>query len=543
MRERQIASGSAGNLAAVARVTQTFNAQNQPISVVRTNSVKGAAWTTASEGYNYFDAAGRLFKVFHFSGPTRFLAVTGVNAAGEAVYEQETYGNTPGPVVSRVYDAASQLTQASGSVTGPESYSYNATGNRGVNANIDKGNRLLRDATYEYRYDAEGNLISKKAYNPLGSHWLYAYDNANRLITAIEKQASGASNEFRVKITYAYDAFGRLVQRQQVDNGFISNQRYAYDGAHVYADVDEGRKVVNSRGSAFPVAGVVARRYLRGDSVDQIFARIETPVNGAAAVYWSITDRLGTLRQVVDDKGAEVAHMRFNSFGVPEADPKLHGRYLFTGREYDARAGLQYNRARWYDPRTGRFLSEDPIGFAGGDVNLYRYAGNSPTNATDPSGHIVPLVVGLYGAATAIIGYFATQAVISAAETAVEAGFTRGFGGEAGYSEFSWGGTFAKNFGVNVVTGGIGSKANWLGKAGAWVARQTVETSWRNAVRCLPRTGVRRVAGPQCCRQRRGRGNWPSRYRHRQARLEFIGGANGTKLRSGFLAGCVALSL
>jgi len=50
---------------------------------------------------------------------------------------------------------------------------------------------------------------------------------------------------------------------------------------------------------------------------------------------------------------------------------------------------LYNNRARWYDPATGRFISEDPIGFAAGDANLYRYCGNSPTNATDPSGMII----------------------------------------------------------------------------------------------------------------------------------------------------------
>jgi hypothetical protein len=57
---------------------------------------------------------------------------------------------------------------------------------------------------------------------------------------------------------------------------------------------------------------------------------------------------------------------------------------------------MSYYRARYYDARVGRFLSEDPIGFAGGDVNLYRYVGNSPINYTDPSGLIAwaPLLIG-----------------------------------------------------------------------------------------------------------------------------------------------------
>ena len=53
---------------------------------------------------------------------------------------------------------------------------------------------------------------------------------------------------------------------------------------------------------------------------------------------------------------------------------------------WDADAGLYYYRARWYDPAVGRFLSEDPIGFAGGDANRFRYAENDPVNLVDPRG-------------------------------------------------------------------------------------------------------------------------------------------------------------
>jgi RHS repeat-associated protein len=52
----------------------------------------------------------------------------------------------------------------------------------------------------------------------------------------------------------------------------------------------------------------------------------------------------------------------------------------------DAESDLMYYRARYYDPAVGRFVSEDPLGFAAGDVNVSRYVGNGATNATDPSG-------------------------------------------------------------------------------------------------------------------------------------------------------------
>src|SRR5262249_49973448 len=63
---------------------------------------------------------------------------------------------------------------------------------------------------------------------------------------------------------------------------------------------------------------------------------------------------------------------------------------LFTGREFDRVTGLQYNRARYYDSTTGRWTTQDPIGFDGGDSNLYRYVKNNPTNEVDPSGLVLP---------------------------------------------------------------------------------------------------------------------------------------------------------
>ena len=86
--------------------------------------------------------------------------------------------------------------------------------------------------------------------------------------------------------------------------------------------------------------------------------------------------------------------MDYDGFGnlLNETNPANGDRFKFTGREYDATTGLQYNRARYYDPSTGRWISQDPLGLDSGDTNLYRYVGNRPTIATDPLG--LELVVG-----------------------------------------------------------------------------------------------------------------------------------------------------
>ncbi|HCA57996.1 MAG TPA: hypothetical protein DEP46_08455 [Blastocatellia bacterium] len=94
--------------------------------------------------------------------------------------------------------------------------------------------------------------------------------------------------------------------------------------------------------------------------------------------------------------GSLTAQTGYDAFGSA-TNAAFPTRYQFTGREFDSFTGLQFSRARFYDPRLGRFISEDPIGFAGGDVNLYGYVGNRPLALRDPTGQIpllAPVIIG-----------------------------------------------------------------------------------------------------------------------------------------------------
>jgi RHS repeat-associated protein len=84
--------------------------------------------------------------------------------------------------------------------------------------------------------------------------------------------------------------------------------------------------------------------------------------------------------------GAVVWSATYSSFGEAAVDVELVENNLrFAGQYYDADTRLHYNYFRYYDPKTGRYLTPDPIGLAGG-INLFTYAGSNPINAIDPFG-------------------------------------------------------------------------------------------------------------------------------------------------------------
>jgi RHS repeat-associated protein len=106
-----------------------------------------------------------------------------------------------------------------------------------------------------------------------------------------------------------------------------------------------------------------------------------------------LTDRLGSVRDIVNSSGSAIDHIDYTGFGgvKTESNPTNGDRFKYTGRELDSETGFQRNGWRMYDSNTGRWMQQDPIGFAGGDANLYRYVRNSPTNYVDPNGLYSPV--------------------------------------------------------------------------------------------------------------------------------------------------------
>jgi RHS repeat-associated protein len=110
-------------------------------------------------------------------------------------------------------------------------------------------------------------------------------------------------------------------------------------------------------------------------------------VSAAGTVAWYLTDYQNSVVAMTDGAGAVQDKITYNGFGAiaTETNAAFGDRYKYTGREYQAVLGLQYNRDRWYNPSTGTW-KEDPIRWDAGDADFYRYADNNAPNGSDPSG-------------------------------------------------------------------------------------------------------------------------------------------------------------
>jgi len=107
-----------------------------------------------------------------------------------------------------------------------------------------------------------------------------------------------------------------------------------------------------------------------------------------ANTYYFHNDHLGTPQKLTDESGKVVWGGSYEAFGKATVDPvsTITNNLRYPGQYFDEETGLHYNWNRYYEPETGRYVSEDPIGFGAGDKNLYRYVRNRPLNGIDPLG-------------------------------------------------------------------------------------------------------------------------------------------------------------
>ena len=221
-------------------------------------------------------------------------------------------------------------------------------------------------------YDLKGNLTDD------GEGLFYAYDAWNRL--------TSVSDSTGTLVTYELDALGRRSKRIEASG---QTTRYVYSGARLLEEYE-----ASSPSGTF----TLKIRYLYGAGLDELVA-LEDDVG---ARYFVFQDALGSVEAVTDWNGVVLERYRYDAFGqatVTNGDgtlthtdavtgrPKspLGNSLWFTGARWDPESGNYHMRARQYEPKTGRFVSRDPLGYVDGP-NAYTYGFSDPANWTDPMG-------------------------------------------------------------------------------------------------------------------------------------------------------------
>ncbi|QDV47420.1 Putative deoxyribonuclease RhsC [Stieleria neptunia] len=248
---------------------------------------------------------------------------------------------------------------------------------------ISADNRLDQDDSYDYIYDNEGRLTKRtsRLTPSLGAFDEFTWDPAGRLITVARYDTTAAIIK---TIEYGYDANGLMSGRRVMDaSGAVTSETgYLHDGLQRIAELD-----------LTGTDAKITELYLHGTQPNEIVAT-DVLESGAFDTVWGYTDALGSLTTVASKASGDwkVVHNVTSEYGGnreklgDDTEAALTSTAIWAGHHVDPDTGLIEAKARWFDPTTGRFISQDPIGFAAGDANLYRYVGNGPGNSVDPNG-------------------------------------------------------------------------------------------------------------------------------------------------------------
>ena len=316
--------------------------------------------------YSY-DEVGQLLSIVNSTS-------TGiVNSRADYTYDelsQQTSMTTLDGVWNYSYDATGQLVGAvfdssNGNIPSQDlSYEYDAGGNRirtivnGVTTDYSTNNlnQYTSAGDTVYGYDDDGNLISK---TENGQTWTYSYDTENRLVGVTEP--NGSTTE------YEYDALGNRIAT-------------VYNGERTEYLVDPfgfGDVVAEYSGNGNPIA-----QYTHGIG---LVSRTDG-VNGTA---FYDSNLVGSTVGLTGSNGSYLNRYSYRPFGEEFSETEtIANPFEFVGQwgVMEEANGLDFMRARFYDEQAGRFINPDPIGLGGGDLNLYRYVGNSPNVIVDPLG-------------------------------------------------------------------------------------------------------------------------------------------------------------
>ena len=285
--------------------------------------------------------------------------------AGRIIEKTEAVGGVTSHYVYS-YDPMGRLLTVTKDGALVEQYQYNENGTRIAEVNTPRGiagrsftysdeDHLLTAGSTTYQYDADGFLLTKTKGTEVRE---YSYSSRGELLQV--KLPDG-----RV-IEYIHDPYGRRIAKAV--NGTII-EKYLWQGTTTLLAVYDG-------------SNNLLMRFEYGDT----WAPLAMNKNGST--YYLTYDQAGSLRAVADASGNVVKRVDYDSFGniINDTNPSFDIPFGFAVGLFDRDTGLVKFGFRDYDPDIGRWVAKDPIGFWGGDTDLYGYCLNDPINWVDPFG-------------------------------------------------------------------------------------------------------------------------------------------------------------
>jgi RHS repeat-associated protein len=344
-------------------------------------SVAGGGFDLGRTFNSYGEIEGETTTV---AGVSRYAYSLTRSTAGRITSKTETVGGAA-TNYAYTYDAMGRLATVTRDGQLVEQYQYDSVGRRSYEMNILRGisgrsfdysneDHLLTAGDVHYRYDLDGFLTSKTRGTDVTT---YNYSSRGELLKVVLPDGK--------IIEYIHDPQGRRIAKKV--NGVIT-EKYLWQGMTRLLAMYDG-------------SNNLLMRFQYADG------RMPVAMTKGGATYRFGYDQVGSLRVVMDGSGSIVKRIDYDSFGniLVDSNTDFAVPFGFAGGLHDRDVNLVRFGYRDYDPGIGRWTAKDPIGFEGGDVDLFGYCLNDPLSFIDPDGEFAFLAVaGVVMAGSAIIG-------------------------------------------------------------------------------------------------------------------------------------------